>query len=289
MMKPSTTPTRILTALGLLVIVGALAFTTVSCGKPKKHKVDDSTVLPFKDKAELDRFLDLPDLPEYTIEEYYTPTDLVAEDKRFVVCCKFLEVVSAADVQKIVNQVNNGRHPRWSTFNLGKENNMRLFFDLDTTLAAGQKRPDFLKDKVHVEVEMMCRKGDTWKGFEVVFRNDRADYSVAYDRDTLSKMLGVEFPPLTEEERIDETIFYEFDTVPGEDFYQALEKAPNWTVSHHGDRTLYVYDYDDGEVSITANLFKGETDFTFTRQKTLQYDLGKMMDRMLSSSNKKSE
>ena len=288
-MKPSTTPTRILTALGLLVIVGALAFTTVSCGKPKKHKVDDSTVLPFKDKAELDRFLDLPDLPEYTIEEYYTPTDLVAEDKRFVVCCKFLEVVSAADVQKIVNQVNNGRHPRWSTFNLGKENNMRLFFDLDTTLAAGQKRPDFLKDKVHVEVEMMCRKGDTWKGFEVVFRNDRADYSVAYDRDTLSKMLGVEFPPLTEEERIDETIFYEFDTVPGEDFYQALEKAPNWTVSHHGDRTLYVYDYDDGEVSITANLFKGETDFTFTRQKTLQYDLGKMMDRMLSSSNKKSE
>ena len=289
MMKPSTTPTRILTALGLLVIVGALAFTTVSCGKPKKHKVDDSTVLPFKDKAELDRLLDLPILPEYTIEEYYTPTDPVADDKRFVVCCKFLEEVSAADVQKIVNQVNNGQHPRWYTFDLGKENNMRLFFDLDTTLAAGQKRPDFLKDKVHVEIEMMCREGDTWKGFEVVFRNDRADYSVAYDRDTLSKMLGVEIPPLTEKERIDETMFYEFDTVPGEDFYQALEKAPNWTVSHPGDKTLYDYDYDDGEVSITANLFKGETDFTFTRQKTLQYDLGKMMDRMLSSSNKKSE
>ena len=48
-MKP--TQKRILTVLGLLVMTGALVFTT-SCG-PKKHKIDDSTVLPFKDKAEL--------------------------------------------------------------------------------------------------------------------------------------------------------------------------------------------------------------------------------------------
>ena len=66
-MKP--TQKRILTVLGLLVMIGALVFTT-SCG-PKKYKIDDSTVLPFKDKAELDSILDLPIMPEYTIEEYY--------------------------------------------------------------------------------------------------------------------------------------------------------------------------------------------------------------------------
>ena len=72
-MKP-TSQHNILLALGLLVIAGTLMFTT-SCG-PKKYKIDDSTVLPFKDKAELDKLLDLPILPEYTIEEYYTKTDL---------------------------------------------------------------------------------------------------------------------------------------------------------------------------------------------------------------------
>lgn len=288
-MKPATTtPRRIIMALSLLVIAGTLAYATVSCG-PKKEKIDDSTVLPFKDKAELDRFLDLPVLPDYTIEEYYTPTDPVDGDKRFVVCCKFLEEVSAAEVQKIVDQVNNGQYPRWHTFDLGQENNMRLFFDLDTTLAAGQPRPDFLKDKVHVEIEMMCREGDTWREFEVVFRNDRADYSVTFDRETLSKLLGVEIPPLTEKDRIDEMIFYEFDSIPGEDFYQALEKATNWTVFHRGDKTIYLYDYDDGETFTSANLFKGEKDFTFSRQKTLQSDLGKMLDRVSPSSDKKSE
>ena len=71
----------ILTVLGLLILAGAMVFTT-SCG-PKKHKIDDSTVLPFKDKAELDKLLDLPILPEYTIEEYYTKTDFVDGDERF--------------------------------------------------------------------------------------------------------------------------------------------------------------------------------------------------------------
>ena len=88
-MKP--TKNRILTALGLLVIAGTLLFTT-ACG-PEKHKIDESTVLPFKDKAELDSLLDFPILPEYTIEDYYTKTDFVDGDERFVVCCKFKEEV----------------------------------------------------------------------------------------------------------------------------------------------------------------------------------------------------
>ncbi len=93
-MKP--TKKSILMVFGLLVMAGALVFTT-SCG-PKKHKIDDSTVLPFKDKAELDKFLDLPILPEYTIEEYYTKTDFVYGDEQFVVCCKFLKEVSPAEL-----------------------------------------------------------------------------------------------------------------------------------------------------------------------------------------------
>ena len=171
----------ILTVLGLLFMAGALVFTT-SCG-PKKHKIDDSTVLPFKDKAELDKLLDLPILPEYTIEEYYTKTDFVDGDERFVVCCKFLEEVPSAKVQEILAQVDSYHYPGWHTFDLGKENNMRLLFNLDTTLAADQKRPDILGERIHVDIEILSRKEDTWKGFEVVFRNDRADYSVVYDRD----------------------------------------------------------------------------------------------------------
>ena len=68
-MKP-TSQHRLLLAIGLLFIAGTLMFTT-SCG-PKKYKIDDSTVLPFKDKAELDKLLDLPILPEYTIEDIFT-------------------------------------------------------------------------------------------------------------------------------------------------------------------------------------------------------------------------
>ena len=229
----STSQHSILLALGLLVIAGTLMFTT-SCG-PKKYKIDDSTVLPFKDKAELDKLLDLPILPEYTIEEYYTQTDFIDGDERFIVCCKFLEEVSPAEVQKIVDQVNSGQYERWYTFDLGKENNMRLFFNLDTTLTADKKKPEILGDRIHVEIEIPCREKDSWKGFEVVFRNDRSDNSVV-DRDTLSKLLGVAFPPLTETERSDESIYFEFDTIPGEEFYQALEKAPNWNVHKVGSR-----------------------------------------------------
>ena len=258
---------RILIAFGLLVIVGALVFTT-SCG-PKRHKIEANTVLPIKDKAELDSLLDFPILPEYTIEKYYTKTDFVDGDERFVVCCKFLEEVPSAKVQEIVAQVDDNQYPGWHTFDLGKENNMRLFFNLDTTLAADRKRPDILGDKIHVEIEMMCRKTDSWKGFEVVFRNDLADYSVVYDRDTLSKMLGVEFPPLTESSRIDQLIFYDFDTIPSEEFYQALEKAPHWTVSPYKGITMYFYDYDDGDVWTTADLVKGDTNFSFERRKSL--------------------
>ena len=273
----------ILIALGLLVFVGASVLTT-SCGA-KMHKIDDSTVLPFKDKAELDSMLDLPILPEYTIEEYYTKTDFIDGDERFIVCCKFLEEVPPAEVQKIVAQVDRYLYERWYTFDLGKENNMRLFFNLDTTLAADRKRPDILGDKIHVEIEMMRRETDSWTGFEVVFRNDRADYSVVVNRDTLSLLLGVEFPPLTETDRIDESIYFEFDTVPGEDFYQALEKAPHWNVSHSGEYTFYNYDYDDGKVWITADLVKGETDFNFTRQKSV--NVIDMIRRYFSSSDKK--
>ena len=257
----------ILTVLGLLFMAGALVFTT-SCG-PKKHKIDDSTVLPFKDKAELDKLLDLPILPEYTIEEYYTKTDFVDGDERFVVCCKFLEEVPSAKVQEILAQVNSHHYPGWHTFDLGKENNMRLFFNLDTTLAADQKRPDILGERIHVDIEILSRKEDTWKGFEVVFRNDRADYSVVYDRDKLSTLLGVEMPPLTETDRIDEMIFYEFDSIPGEEFYQAMEKAPHWRVSNHGDMTFYYYEYDDGDVQTTADVIKGETHFSFDRRKSM--------------------
>ena len=262
----STSQHSILLALGLLVIAGTLMFTT-SCG-PKKYKIDDSTVLPFKDKVELDKLLDLPILPEYTIEEYYTQTDIIDGDERFIVCCKFLEEVSPAEVQKIVDQVNSGQYERWYTFDLGEENNMRLFFNLDTTLTADKKRPDFLGDRIHVEIEIPCREKDSWKGFEVVFRNDRSDNSIV-DRDTLSKLLGVAFPPLTETERSDESIYFEFDTIPGEEFYQALEKAPHWTVNHHGDHTFYDYDNEEGDYWITAYLIKGEPDFTFSRYKSI--------------------
>ena len=258
---------RILLALGLLFIAGTLVFTT-SCG-PKKYKIDDSTVLPFKDKAELDKLLDLPILPEYTIEEYYTMTDFVKGDERFIVCCKFLEEVTPAEVQKIVDQINSGQYERWYTFDLGHgESKMKLFFDLDTTLQSDKKRPDILGDRIHVEIEMPCSKNVSWKGFEVVFRNDRSDNSVV-DRDTLSKLLGVPFPPLTETKRSDESIYFEFDTIPSEEFYQAIEKAPHWNVHKAGEHTLYDYDYDDGKVWITAYLAKGESNFTFSREKSI--------------------
>lgn len=259
---------RILTLLGMLVIAGALVFTT-SCG-PEKHKIDDSTVLPFKDKAELDRLLNLPILPEYTIEEYYTKTDFVNGDERFVVCCKFVEEVPPTEIKKILAEVDSYKYGGWYTFDLGRENNMRLYFDLDTTLTADHKRPDILGDRLHVEIEMRCKDKDTWKGFEVVFRNDRADYSVVVNRDTLSKLLGVEFPPLTETGRSDESIYFEFDTVPSEEFYQELENAPNWNATHHTDYTFYDYDYDDGSVWIMAELLKGETHFSFSRQKSME-------------------
>ena len=263
-MKP--TQNRILIALGVLVIAGTLMCAT-SCG-PKKYKIDDTTVLPFKDKAELDKLLDLPILPEYTIEEYYTTTDFINGDERFVVCCKFLEEVPPAKVQEIVDQVNSGQYERWYTFDLGRENNMRLFFELDTTLAADKKRPEILGDRIHAEIELRCREKDSWKGFEVVFRNDRSDNSVV-DRDTLSKLLGVAFPPVTETERSDECIYFEFDSIPGEEFYQALEKAPHWSVHKAGEYTFYDYDYDDGKVWITADLIKGEPDFSFSRYKSI--------------------
>ena len=265
-MKP-TKKNLLLVALSLLVIVGTMVITT-SCG-PKKQKIDDTTVLPFKDKAELDRILNLPFLPEYSIEEYYTNTDIVSGDQQFVVCCKFLEEVTPDQVQEIVKKVDNGPYSGWYTFDLGKENNMRLFFDLDTTLTADHKRPDFLGDYIHVGVELMCREKDSWKGFEVVFRNNRADFSVVVDRDTLSKVLGVEFPPVTETNRSDEDIYFDFDTVPPEEFYQALEKAPHWSVSHHGKFTFYYYDYDDGNTWVTADIIKGKPEFTFHRSESL--------------------
>ncbi len=262
-MKP--TKKSILMVFGLLVMAGALVFTT-SCG-PKKHKIDDSTVLPFKDKAELDKFLDLPILPEYTIEEYYTKTDFLNGDELFVVCCKFLKEVSPAEVQKIVEQVDSQQYAQWYTDEW--RDKAYLNFYLDTTLTADRKMPDILGNRIHVSIEMPCRKKDSWKGFEVVFRNNRADFSVIVDRDTLSKVLGVEFPPLTEKERIDETIYFEFDTIPSEEFYQALEKAPHWSVSHHGDMTFYNYEYDDGEVWTTVDVIKGETHFSFDRRKSM--------------------
>ncbi len=268
-----------MTAIGLLLVAGALLFTT-SCG-PEKHKIDDTTVLPFKDKAELDRLLNMPILPDYTIEEYYNKTDFVYGDKQFVVCCKFLEEVTPDQVQKIVDQVNRYQYNRWHTFDLGKENNMRLFFDLDTTLTAGQKRPEILGDNICVEIEMMCRQSDSWKGFEVVFRNNRADYSVVVDRDTLSKVLGVEFPPLTEIKRLDEDIYYQFDTIPSEEFYQALEKSPNWNTAHIKGHTFYDYNYDDGKVWVTADLIKGETDFTFSRHKSIPGPGDGIVDRIM--------
>lgn len=264
-MKPVQHP--FILALSLLLLAGTMLFST-ACG-PEKHKIDDTTVLPFKDKAELDNLLALPILPEYTIEEYYTKTDFVYGDERFIVCCKFLDEVTPEQVQKIVNQVNDYQYPRWHTFDLGIENNMRLFFDLDTTLADDRKRPQCLGDNIHVEIEMMCRDKDSWKEFEVVFRNDRADRSVVVDRDTLSSLLGVEFPPLTETSRSDEDIYYEFDTIPSQEFYQAIENAPNWRVSQHGEMTFYDYDYEDGKVWITADLVKGETSFSFHREKSI--------------------
>ena len=267
-MKPI--PNRILIALGLLVIAGTLVFTT-ACG-PEKQKIDDSTVLPFKDKAELDSLLDFPLLPEYTIEKYYTKTDFIYGDELFVVCCKFLNEVPAEEVKKILFEVDNNDYVGWHTFDLGMINNMRLFFDLDTTLAADRKRPDFLGDSIHVSVEILCKENKPWKEFEVVFRNNRADYSVIVDRDTLSKVLGVEFPPLTETHRIDETIYFKFDTVPDKAFYQALENASNWSVfrgnNEEDGNTGYSYDYDDEDVWISAFLIEGETEFQFTRMES---------------------
>ena len=136
-------------------------------------------------------------------------------------------------------------------------------------MTADRKMPDILGNRIHVDIEMPCGEKDSWKGFEVVFRNNRADFSVIVDRDTLSKVLGVEFPPLTEKERIDETIYFEFDTIPSEEFYQALEKAPHWNVSHHGDMTFYSYDYDDGTVWTTVDIIKGKPDVTFWREKSI--------------------
>ena len=260
----------ILIVLGLLVFVGASVFTT-SCGE-KKHKIDNNTVLPFKDKAELDKLLDLPILPEYTIEEYYTKTDFLYGDELFVVCCKFLEEVPPTEVKKILKEVDSFKYIKWHTFDLGRKDNMRLLYDLDTTLTADKKRPDILGDSIHVSVEILCKENKSLKGFEVVFRNNRADYSVVVDRDTLSKVLGVEFPPLTETNRIDETIYFKFDTVPDKAFYQALEKAPYWSVSRgvaEGDYTYYDYDYYDDDVMISAFLVEGDTEFSFTRMESL--------------------
>ena len=136
-MKP--TKKSILTVLGLLIMAGALVFTT-SCG-PKKHKIDDSTVLPFKDKAELDKLLNLPILPEYTIEEYYTKTDFVDGDERFVVCCKFLKEVSSAEIKKIVAKVDSMYYSGWHTFDLGRENNMRLYYGRRLEAARYPRQP----------------------------------------------------------------------------------------------------------------------------------------------------
>ena len=275
-------PKRILIAVGLLFIAGATVSIT-SCG-PKKHKIDDSTVLPIKDKAELDRLLELPILPEYTIEEYYTKTDLVSGDERFVVCCKFLEEVPQAEIKKIVEQVDDYQFSRWHTFDLGIKNNNRLFFNLDTIMPADWKKPDILGNNIHVEIEIPCREKDTWKGFEVVFRNDRADYSIVVNRDTLSKVFGIEFPPLTETKRSDEYIYYEFDTIPSEEFYQALENDPNWNVTRLDEHTFYDYVYDDGNVEIIADLIKGEKDFSFNRTKSVQsVGFMEMLRRLVSS------
>ena len=274
-MKP--TKKCILTVLGLLIMAGAMVFTT-SCG-PKKHKIDDSTVLPFKDKAELDKLLDLPILPEYTIEEYYTKTDFLNGDEQFVVCCKFLKEVSPAEVQKIVEQVDSQQYDQWYTDEW--RDKAYLYFYLDTTLTAGRKMPDILGNRIHVSIEMPCRKKDSWKGFEVVFRNNRADYSVIVDRDTLSKVLGVEFPPLTEKERTDERTYFEFDTIPSEEFYQALEKAPHWDVYNRGDMTFYNYDYDDGKVWTNVDIIKGKPDVTFWREKSIKAeDTGGVFDEI---------
>ena len=280
-MKP--TPHRILIALGLLVIVGSL-FCTTSCG-PKKQKINDTTLLPIKDKAELDMLLDLPILPEYTIDGYYTKTDFITGDDQFVLCCKFLKEVTPDEVQKIVAQVDSGLSPRWYTFDLGKKNNMRLFFFLDTTLTADRKMPDPLGKNIHMSIELRARGKDSWKGFEVVFRNDRADYSIVVDRDTLTKVLGVEMPPLKETTRSDESIYFEFDTIPGEEFYQALEKAPHWNVNHHGDITFYDFYYDDGNYEITADLVKGESQLSFYRGESMKAEtagefFGKMKQRV---------
>jgi len=271
-------------AFVMLLIAGALLGTS-SCG-PKKQKIDDTTVMPIKDKAELDMLLDLPILPDYSIEGYYTRTDLVNGDKRFILCCKFLEKVSPDQVQKIVALVDSGQYPRWFKFDMGKKNDMHLFYDLDTTLTADRKMPDFLGKNVHISIVLPCRENDSWKEFEVEFRNNRADYSIIVDRDTLTKVLGVEMPPLKETTRSDESIYFEFDTVPSEAFYQALEKAPHWSVSRHGDMTFYSYNYDDGNYWITADLVKGETQLSFYREKSIN-GIDDVVERVTAARNKK--
>ena len=164
---------------------------------------------------------------------------------------------------------------------------MRLFFDLDTTLT-DRKMPDPLDNNIHVSVELRARKNDSWKEFNVVFRNNRADYSVIVDRDTLTKVLGVEMPPLKETTRSDESIYFEFDTVPGEEFYQALEKAPHWKVSHRGDLTFYYFDYDDGNYWTTVDLVKGETQLSFYRAKSMN-SAEDFIDEMKQRVNDKKE
>ncbi len=267
-MKP--TQNKIMAALGLLVIAGML-LTATSCG-PEKHKIDDTTVPPFKDKADLDKLLNLSILPDYTIEEYYTRKDFATGDEQFVVYCKFIEKVSPEKVKEIAAQVNNEEeYHGWFIMNFSVlDDKMRLCFDLDTTFTAGQKRPEMLGDHIHVSVELPCEGKDSWKGFEVVFRNNRADFSAVVNRETLSKLLGVEFPPLTETGRSDENIYFEFDSIPSEEFCKAVEKAPHWTFTHRGDYTMYSYDYDNGEEWITADFITGHTHFSFTRNKSMK-------------------
>ena len=91
----------------------------------------------------------------------------------------------------------------------------------------------------------------------------------------------MQFPPLTEKERIDERIYFEFDTIPSEEFYQALEKAPHWDVYNRGDMTFYNYDYDDGKVWTNVDIIKGKPDVTFWREKSIKAeDTGGVFDEI---------
>ena len=79
---------------------------------------------------------------------------------------------------------------------------MGIFFNHDTTLAAGQKRPDILGDKIHIESQIPCRENESWKGFKVVFRNNRTDYSAVVDSDTLENTLRRDSDDRTEGELV---------------------------------------------------------------------------------------